>query len=542
MSRTKIDPAVRRMVFDLAQHKRDPMKYQCAGCRHWFGMAALEIDHIIPEADSTPEQRSDPDNLQLLCNPKGSTRNTSCHKAKTAREAAARAKANRLRKDYRLAWFLTGVSIVLAGVCWQYVAQENSAAARDWMEHSVLALGLIALCATAIQRFRYRRPRKMIQPAVEEVAQEPGQEQGMTPERIVQAAREAMGAKGEIMVSGFGENAFTLMYPGTGFADHEDDKRFDLLNRMQAKVGGRWQAIWNTSQDQVTFRRRPELARMLRHPGLSGDRAWHELPIAPGVELDLLVTPHVLIVGTTGAGKTALMRTLIVAVADSARRDDSTTMILADPKMIEMPGFIGWPGVKEVISEPEDLWAMSFDLLEEMRSRLRLIRAKKAKTSDFRKLIVVIDEYEQFFKLMDEYWKTETDEDGKPLKKGSAKVPPAISAIQSVLSMARKVNIHLIIGTQSPDAAWFGGSGTRENMSGRVAVGPVDAIRARMMFDRSDVGRDIPIEFKGRATVQVGDGAPQEVQCYYTPDPFDPDGTNTEIDWDTLALVGMEKP
>jgi energy-coupling factor transporter ATP-binding protein EcfA2 len=538
MSQTKLAPEIRRLVLDLAQHRTKPYLYQCADCRKYFSLNAVNIDHIIRESESTPEQRTDPGNLQVLCNPKRSTRINSCHKKKNAREAAAEARRNRIPYRWTPSLMYGSASIILGGYTWESVFQHDEARAQEWLLWSGVTIGATFSTYLVQKGWRRRRPRRSISP--EPVPQdEPGQEQ-LDTTRIVMAAREIIGAKGTVAVKDVdGLDAFTLIYADTGFADHEDEKRFDLLNKIQAKIGGRWRPVWDTMRDRVRFTRRPELARMIRHPGLPPERAWNILPVAPGVSFDLKVTPHILIVGTTGAGKTALMRTIIVAVADSAAREKNTELILADPKRIEMPGFRGFAGVRSIVSESEDLWDMAFDLEREMNDRTRLVLAGKAKPGDFKRIIVVIDEYEQFFKRMFRHWTTALDEDGKPLKKAGQKVPGAIDCIQSVLSMARRVNIHLIIGTQSPDSAWFGGTGTRENLSGRAAVGPVDQYRAKMMFDDSSVGRDIPIEFKGRTTIQVGNGLPEEIQVYFTPDPFDPDEDNTAEDWATLLRLGM---
>lgn len=537
MSRTKLDPATRRLVLDLAQHKSDPKKYQCAWCRKYFSLNAVEIDHIVPEAESTPEQRTDPDNLQVLCNPKGSTRLTSCHKKKSAREAADRARRNRIPHRWTPSLLYGSASVIVCGYTWEDVFQHDTARANEWLLWSGLTIGATFSTYLVQKGFRRRRPRRNVSPEPVSLDQP-----GLDTERIIMAAREIIGPKGTVRVlEAEGLDAFTLLYADTGFADHEDEKRFDLLSKIQAKIGGRWRPVWDTTRDRVRFTRRPELSRLILHPGLPAKRVWNVLPVAPGVSFDLLITSHILIIGATNAGKTALMRTLIVAVADSAARDSNTELILADPKHIEMPGFEGFPGVRRVYSEDEDLWDMAFDLEAEMRERMRLVKAKKAKPSDFRRIIVVIDEYEQYFKRMDRYWKSALDDDGKPLKKSGQRVPPAIDAIQSVLSMARRLGIHLIIGTQSPDANWFGGTGTRENLAGRAAVGPVDQFRAKMMFDDSSIGRDVPIEFKGRTTIQVGNGLPEEIQVYYTPDPFDPDGENTADDWACLLNLGMPR-
>ena len=77
----------------------------------------------------------------------------------------------------------------------------------------------------------------------------------------------------------------------------------------------------------------------------------------------------------------------------------------------------------------------------------------------------------------------------------------------------------------------------------RATVGAIDAVRALMMYGDSSVGRDIPSSAKGRATVQIGDGEPVEVQTYWVPDPADADPyyNNTPEDWATLVRLGMPK-
>jgi 5-methylcytosine-specific restriction protein A len=52
----------------------------CAVCLNWYIAPFLQVDHTKPLADGGTDT---PDNVQPLCTP--------CHKAKTAREATARA-------------------------------------------------------------------------------------------------------------------------------------------------------------------------------------------------------------------------------------------------------------------------------------------------------------------------------------------------------------------------------------------------------------------------------------------------------------------
>lgn len=531
MSVTQVDDEVRRAVFDRYRDRKG--RIRCAGCRRVFPSSALELDHIIPEIESRPDMRANPANLQPLCKTlKGVP---GCHARKTAREAKERARRAQPPTDWLKVSFSFGVAGICAGAAWLTFNGGHPISAGDWIQYSVEAEALTFLTYLIQNGFRHRAPRKKIQP--QPVSENVPQPARLDTERIVNAAREIIGAKGVVKVIVVDVDDFTISYYGTGFADHEDESKLELLQKIQAKIGDRWLPWWDTEHDKVRFTRRPALPLKIPHPGFAKERKWHMLPVAEGIAFDLNVTSHLLIVGATNAGKTALMRCLIAAACDSAAKGE-VELLLADPKQIELLGFEGWPGVRRIVTETEELWDMAFDLEAEMNERYRQYRVNKVPLNSHKRLIVVIDEYEQYFKRMFNRWTSGAkDEDGQPLKRPGQRLPGPIIAIQSVLSMARRCGIHLIIGTQSPDATWFGGTGTRENCGGRATVGPVDAVRSKMMFDDSSWGRDIPADIKGRATIQVGNGKPVECQVYWLPDPGDPDNDHTAEDWDVIRRV-----
>lgn len=540
MSRTKLDPATRREVLDLAQHARDPQKYQCARCRYYFAISAVEIDHVIPESESTPEQRTDPDNLQVLCNPRGSTRKTSCHKAKTAREAADRARRNRGRRPWILRLFMTGVTLTYVGWLWKQVFQHNPDGAEHWAR-TVGTMSLLIFCTFLVQNgFRRRRPRRIISgPPIRQ--EEPGQ--GLDTTRIADAFRELVGVKGTVQVTSDGPDRFLISYAGTEFEDHKDDRRYEAMLKIQSKTGRRWKASWNTERDQVTMTARPPLPKIVHHPGLRPGRPWYELPIAEGVAFNLLDTSHLLIIGETNSGKTAMLRAIIAAACDSASRGEART-ILVDPKRIEMIGFRPWPGVRRIVTKPDDLWEVAFMIQREMDRRYTLFEERGVPLDSHEKWICIFDEFKAYYDRVFDVWTSgRKDEDGESFKRPGEKVPGAIRALADVIALARKCGIHIIISTQSPDATIFGTSGVRQNLAGRATVGAIDDVRARMVFGDSSVGRDVPSNAKGRATIQIGDGTPVEIQTYWVPDPADadPNYSNTTEDWETLLRLGMPK-
>ncbi len=310
--------------------------------------------------------------------------------------------------------------------------------------------------------------------------------------------------------------AFTLSYADTGFADHKDDAQVDLVEKISAKIGGRWKATWDTERDLVHFERRPDLPPSVPHPGLPADRPWHLIPFADDMAFDLTVTSHILIIGKTNSGKTALMRSIIAAFCDSAARGQAT-LRLGDPKRVELIGFRDWPGVDQVATTDISLWNLAVEAKAEMERRFSLFEECGTSLESHQPLLLLIDEYEEYVRRMDVFWTTPDC----PQPKKSGQKNPALEAMKSVLSMARKARIHVVIGTQRPDASWFGGS-ARDNLQGRAGVGPLSADAARMLFGTSVYGRDVPFTAKGRTTVQYGDDEPTECQAWWTPDPSDP--------------------
>lgn len=542
MSVTKIPPQLRREVLDRFQVRVQPGKpalYRCAGCGKPFPAPALQIDHIQPEIDSTPEQRLDPANLQPLCAPRGAPVWKSCHRRKTAAETAARARLNRPPREWGKSLIPAALSALPLGYGYA-VLVPGAVFTPDWWIRAFTASTVAAFCTFLVHNgFRHRAP-------LETISEDPetdDETERLDTARIVEIVRDKVGQKGDVRVTRIASpDDFTVTYTGTGFSDHKDDERYDFLEKFSAKIGGRWLPWWDTKNDQVRMTRRPDLPTLVHHPGLKGARPWFRLPIADGVEFDLMKTSHLLIVGETNSGKTAMLRAIIIAALRSAQEDDNIRVVLADPKRIEMVGFRDWPGIERIASKPQQLWDLAYEIQAEMDRRITLYEEQGVPLSSHKKWICIFDEFAEYFERVFDIWTSGAkDENDQPLKRGGEKVPGAIRALQSVIQMARKVGIHIIISTQSPDARMFGTSGVRQNLAGRATVGAIDDIRARMIFGKSDVGRDIPSSAKGRATVQIGERTPVECQTWWVPDPADadPNYDNTVDDWKTLIRLGM---
>lgn len=499
---------------DAKVEGRDDL-YRCAHCQRGFPQAAMHLDHIVECVDGGGNHRG---NAQVLCH--------RCHVRKTARSARRRKARVRVR---RWKWKVPLVGVALLMLVWSVADIAGS----PWADRIETAVA-VALCSLPVlaaawigtwadRRHARRLQQRAVPPATPRSAEpvEPVPEPSPLYVRALGAAREVLGEKGTVTVDVQADRSrvesIDVGYKGTGFADHKDDQRLELATKLTTKLGVRLAAEWDTVNDRVTFTRRPDLPARVDHPGLPEGRPWHLLPIAPGVAFDLKVTSHLLIVGATNSGKTSLIRSAVAAFSDSARRGQAE-LRLADPKRIELIGFRKWPGVTHIATADQDLWDFAVDLKAEMDRRFQAFEQDGTRLDSWPVLLGVIDEYEEYVRRMRSFAAA------KKISKVRGLEPEPIEAIKSVVSMARRAGIHMVIGTQRPDADWFGGS-VRENLQGRAGVGRLSAEASRMAFGDSTHGRDVPITAKGRTTVQIGNGTPVEVQPWYVPEPGDPDLT-----------------
>lgn len=341
----------------------------------------------------------------------------------------------------------------------------------------------------------------------------------VTKQRIEDKVRALIKVKGDVVfkwgeADAVGPLRVQVSYPST-YGDETDETRQALVDGVNSKAPGRWRATWNTEENQVLFERRPPMRSNIPIPVEPSTDTWR-LPFGVNEDGEKVVWnlkqfPHALISGETGMGKTVTLRAIIQAAV--AR---GFVVFIIDPKRIEMVGLRGWPGVRVVATGTEQMIVLVEVLADLMDDRYAAIEAREADENHLVPVLAVIDEAHEWIVRVNAYWKQH--------KRGGGTEHPVVERFRSMTRMGRAGRVHMVIGIQRPDAKVLGGA-ARSNVGFRVALGPTDADSARMMFGKTDVGRDIPENEKGRCTVGRGSNV-AEVQAYNTPDPFD---------WDELS-------
>ena len=192
--------------------------------------------------------------------------------------------------------------------------------------------------------------------------------------------------------------------------------------------------------------------------------------------VDVAKTPHLLIAGTTGSGKSVCVNSLISTILYK-KRPDEVKMILVDPKVVELKIYNDVPHLlTPVITDPKKaLQALQY-CIDEMERRYALLDQLKVrniegfnkaiKTSDFLAdplpyILVVIDEFADL------------------MLTSSKQLEPAVSRLTA---KARAVGIHLVLATQRPSVDVITGV-IKSNIPSRIAFMVSSYTDSRVILD-----------------------------------------------------------
>ena len=202
------------------------------------------------------------------------------------------------------------------------------------------------------------------------------------------------------------------------------------------------------------------------------------------VTADLAGMPHLLIAGSTGAGKSVAINAMIMSILYKAT-PDQVRLILVDPKRLELGNYEGVPHLyTPIITEPKLAANALRNAVREMERRLKLLAAKGVRN---------IDQYNRLFDKSDTPSLFEEDSDEKPIPYiviiideladlmmlDSSNVEESITRLAQ---MARAVGIHLVLATQRPSVDVITGL-IKANFPARVSFRVATKVDSRTILD-----------------------------------------------------------
>jgi len=311
-------------------------------------------------------------------------------------------------------------------------------------------------------------------------------------------------------------------------------RRIQVERVFTSMLPGRWRAKWDLETDQVLFEIRPPMPEGILYntaEPLEGKLTHDEykkfrIPTAlnedgANEEWHPAISPHILVIGGTGSGKTSFEHTLLTRLAGAQWR-----IWILDGKRIEFVGFKDWPNVELVASRIEHQVRMLHAAHELMERRYSQIENGTARVEEFDPLILIIDEYATF-KARVIRWYASVKPKGAPAK------PPVLDLLSDLARLARSAKIHLVLGIQRPDAEILGGE-MRDNYGARLSLGRLSPQGAVMMWDSPAIGVAVPRNKPGRGYTLNENSLPVEVQTFYTPDPSKLDKNGDQEEWALL--------
>lgn len=208
--------------------------------------------------------------------------------------------------------------------------------------------------------------------------------------------------------------------------------------------------------------------------------------------------PHALVVGTTGSGKSELFTTMLASLAVTASPQRLCFLLVdfkggaAFDRLAELPHTAG------VVTDLDGALAQRVlvSLEAELRRRMRILRElalpdlaayeRGPLRRDLPRLVVVVDEFAAL----------------------SREVPGFVDGLVDVARRGRSLGVHLLVGTQQPDANT---AKLSDNTNLRVCLRVQDAGVSRDVVGVGDAAR-FPREVRGRAIVARGHGDAVAVQ------------------------------
>ncbi len=225
------------------------------------------------------------------------------------------------------------------------------------------------------------------------------------------------------------------------------------------------------------------------------------------VEIDK--TPHLLVAGSTGSGKSVCINGIIISILMRAKPDE-VKLLMVDPKKVELSMYNGVPHLlAPVVSDPKKASIALQKIVSEMEDRYDLFSSSKTKNiKSYNEYVerrnLELAEDERLKKLP--YIVVIIDELADLMMVASKEVE---DSIMRITQMARAAGIHLIIATQRPSTDVITGV-IKANIPSRISFAVSSSIDSRTILDMT--GAEKLIGRGDMLFLPMGESVPERVQ------------------------------
>ena len=249
------------------------------------------------------------------------------------------------------------------------------------------------------------------------------------------------------------------------------------------------------------------------------DKLNNKLMVALGKDImgiprycEINKTPHLLIAGATGSGKSVCINCIIGSILMRAKPDE-VKLVMIDPKKVELGMYNGIPHlITPVVVDPRKASIALQRVVKEMERRYDLFSDSKTKN---------IETYNDYVKkknnsLPDEsklpilpYWVVIIDELADLMLVCSKEVE---DSIMRITQMARAAGIHLIVATQRPSTNVITGV-IKANIPSRISFAVSSFVDSRTILDMA--GAEKLLGKGDMLFLPMGESIPQRIQGAY---------------------------
>ena len=223
--------------------------------------------------------------------------------------------------------------------------------------------------------------------------------------------------------------------------------------------------------------------------------------------MEINKTPHLLIAGATGSGKSVCVNSVITTILMRAKPDE-VKLVMVDPKKVELSMYNGVPHLlAPVVNDPKKASIVLQKIVEEMEHRYDLLSDSGTKNIEgYNKLMEkkIANGDEGCKKLP--YIVVLIDELADLMLVAAKEVE---DSIMRITQMARAAGIHLIVATQRPSTDVITGV-VKANIPSRIAFTVSSSIDSRTILDMT--GAEKLIGKGDMLFLPMGEGIPTRIQ------------------------------